>query len=72
MLVATGLAWEFRLRELRLTRGFGAALGGNGFRTLPALLKVFQHTARHPDAMIEAGAYGFGQGDHYRWWSPQR
>jgi hypothetical protein len=31
-----GPAWEFRFRELRLAPAFGAAFGGNGFRTMPA------------------------------------
>ena len=33
----TGGSWEFRWRDLRLTPGVGAAFGGNGFRTMPAL-----------------------------------
>lgn len=32
-----GPAWEFRLRELRLAPAFGAAFGGNGFRSMPAV-----------------------------------
>jgi hypothetical protein len=40
------LAWEFRLRELRFKGGFGAALGGNSFRTFPAFEGLMTHSSQ--------------------------
>jgi hypothetical protein len=33
----TGGSWQFRLKELRLSPGFGVTFGGNGFRTMPGV-----------------------------------
>lgn len=33
----TGGSWQFRLKKLRLSPGFGVMFGGNGFRTMPGV-----------------------------------